>query len=956
MSSGKENEMEGEVAACQGPTKVTPVRLYNRPGLSSIAYRAGTYAEFKSSMLAALALLPRQSALSDLTSRQKDDLAIALLESWATVADVLTFYQERIANEGFIRTAKERRSVKELARMVGYELRPGVAASTYLAFTMEEPSLISSSSSGAVEKTLIAAGTKVQSIPGAGQMPQTFETIEDIEARPEWNKLKARSRTEQVLQGASKVLVFKGTTTMLKPGDLLLVVTPLASSSSSASLPEDGKFGTAARIVASVKTNSTTQTTTVETIGLSNTRFVISPAIIKALKILPPVPRFVELAGKEKLNLIKTMTSARMTESQMGTFARAFGWKKTKLAIAVNFWIRFRPSFNPDIPDWTGAKLPAPTAGVYAFRGKASFFGHNAPKYETLPKEQTGTFGPYPNNWDTNRPNILQNSAGGTNPEHYAYLDNTYQSVVQGSWVIIRGEGDSHAVYRIAKTTEKSLADYAMSLKVTGIQLTDDDLAGSSVNDLDNYKVRDTTAYLQSERLELADLPIETPVSGDNIDLERIVTELKEGQKIAITGDTLLAGEPTGVTESEVAVISRIVHEDSYTTLFLKNNLTNEYRRDTVSINANVAQATHGETKHEALGSGDPSQRLQAFTLKQKPLTFVTSSTTPGGAASTLKVYVNDILWHEGPALHGLGPSDRAYTVRIEGEDDKGYGQTRVIFGDGIHGARPPAGANNIVAVYRAGMGQQGMVKEGQLSLPLTRPLGVKGVSNPVAVTGAADPEVLEHARVNASLPLLAMGRIVSLKDFEDYAQAFAGIGKAQATWSWDGERRIVLLTVAADNGDPLQETSPIFESLVEAIAASKDPAIAVRVKPYNPRMFKVTSRVAVEGDRIKETVLEAVRENLLADFSFDSMGFAQPVALSDVISSIQQVDGVVAADVNYFYPAEDGQPSLRETVNAQTARWRGSDDDDNGAGMVAAELLTIDPDGISLLEMEIAS
>ena len=44
------------------------------------------------------------------------------------------FYQERIANEGFLRTATERRSILELARLIGYELNPGVAASAYLAF------------------------------------------------------------------------------------------------------------------------------------------------------------------------------------------------------------------------------------------------------------------------------------------------------------------------------------------------------------------------------------------------------------------------------------------------------------------------------------------------------------------------------------------------------------------------------------------------------------------------------------------------------------------------------------------------------------------------------------------------------------------------------------------------------------------------------------------------------
>ena len=59
--------------------------------------------------------------------RDDDDFSIALLDAWATVADVLTFYQERIANEAYLRTATERLSVLELARLIGYQLRPGVA-------------------------------------------------------------------------------------------------------------------------------------------------------------------------------------------------------------------------------------------------------------------------------------------------------------------------------------------------------------------------------------------------------------------------------------------------------------------------------------------------------------------------------------------------------------------------------------------------------------------------------------------------------------------------------------------------------------------------------------------------------------------------------------------------------------------------------------------------------------
>ena len=86
---------------CLGLTAATPVEVFNRPGLAAIAYRPGTHPLFKRSMLAALSRYP---ALAGLGTRDDDDFSIALLDAWATVADVLTFYGERIANESYLPT------------------------------------------------------------------------------------------------------------------------------------------------------------------------------------------------------------------------------------------------------------------------------------------------------------------------------------------------------------------------------------------------------------------------------------------------------------------------------------------------------------------------------------------------------------------------------------------------------------------------------------------------------------------------------------------------------------------------------------------------------------------------------------------------------------------------------------------------------------------------------------
>ncbi len=180
----------------EGITVQTPMEVSNRPGLSAISYRVGTYTQFKQSMLARLSGMD-SSALRSLQTRDDSDFTIALFDCWAMVCDVLTFYQERIANESYLRTAQEQFSLTYLARRIGYELHPGVAATTYLAFSIED-------AAGAPEQTSIPAGTKVQSLPNPGEQPQIFETIETIDdARAVWNAIKPRAIQQQKRDQAS---------------------------------------------------------------------------------------------------------------------------------------------------------------------------------------------------------------------------------------------------------------------------------------------------------------------------------------------------------------------------------------------------------------------------------------------------------------------------------------------------------------------------------------------------------------------------------------------------------------------------------------------------------------------------------------------------------------------------------------------------------------------------------
>ena len=211
MSAALDESLEGldDCGCCAGVDAAVPVRVQNRAGLPAIAYRVGTYATFYETLLARLTS-PGAAALQPLSARD-DDFTPALLDAWAVVGDVLTFYQERIANEQYLRTATERRSVLELARAIGYELAPGAAAATWLAFTLED-------APGAPAEVVVAKGTRAQSLPGPGEKPQSFETVEEVAARPGWNSLLPRPTRPQALGAGGKGAWIRGATTAIRAG------------------------------------------------------------------------------------------------------------------------------------------------------------------------------------------------------------------------------------------------------------------------------------------------------------------------------------------------------------------------------------------------------------------------------------------------------------------------------------------------------------------------------------------------------------------------------------------------------------------------------------------------------------------------------------------------------------------------------------------------------------------
>src|SRR5262249_43059032 len=174
--------------------------------------------------------------------------------------------------------------------------------------------------------------------------------------------------------------------------------------------------------------------------------------------------------------------------------------------------------------------------------------------------------------------------------------------------------------------------------------------------------LRTTAIYAQSEALRLADEPIvKEPITnqpvvsekdagniqGDEIELDQLYPDLKSGHWIIVSGERADVTKTSGVVVSELVMLASTTQDVGHVTIkdasddkpvplpgdklhtFLQfaQPLAYKYKRETVTIYGNVVRATHGETRSEALGSGDGSQALQRFSLHQSPLTYISAPT-----------------------------------------------------------------------------------------------------------------------------------------------------------------------------------------------------------------------------------------------------------------------------------------------------------------------------------------
>ncbi len=785
--------------ACDPRAPATPLSLVNRPGLSALRYRVGTFETFRQAMLDRLVVVPvdgvdpydpaRKTTM--LTTFDSGDYGIAMLELWAYVCAVLTFYQQAYANEAFLRTSTLRESLVELAALLGYEPLPGVAATALLAFFANP---------GAV--ATLPAGLQVESIPAPGLQPQLFELSSKLAI--------AAAANQPVLFGP----------------------------------PSAASFGTGALIIGAANAAGVTPGT--------------------KLVFFDPV------AG----TVLGTESVTSVTSTTLGKFV-----------------------------SWRGelGTTPVSSMSVYRYGRTFHWYGANAPLHY-LSIAPSGSTVTYVDVWmdtdgDVSDATLSFMVDGQSNPATIS-LDGTYDGLVRGGKLLVHCDGQYLRLATITDVRAGASKRGQLSGACTNVTVDFDLPKANDLRFITIYELLgDAVAF--SPHTFATWFGANDPSGGTRIYVDD-ASAIARNQRLVI-----VSGSGNALQSDVVTAVAAPSGTGPPFAVTVTPPLTHaHYDAASTRLFANVAAATAGKTqKDQILGDGDASQAFQEFTLAKNPVTYVPDPSSQTGASSTLAVFVDGIAWNEVPSLYGRAPDESVYETFVDPD-----GKRHVRTGDGRHGRRVTTGSGNVRAHLRAGLGSGGNVDAETIATLVQTVPGLRAVENPVPAFGGADQQSFAAIRHEAPSSVLTLGRIVSLRDYETFALAYAGITKAHAAWAEIAEARGVALTVATAGEAPL---GPLAQPLRDFFDGHRDPNVALAISTATPLRFELAVTVHVRDGVLRSGVAEGVAAAVGPSAAGTGMlddanvPLGETLFLSEILAALQGVAGVDWVAVDTFAPRD---------------------------------------------------
>lgn len=197
---------------CPCDTIVFPPPLIIPAGLTELPRQLAAFPEFRAAMLGAI---PTKAPIARWRARSNDEFGIMLLEMWAYVCDSISFYDEVIAHEMYVRTARQRSSIRKLVGLLGYLPRPAASATASLSVFADGRKAVT-----------LPPGTAFRSGAFDGSPPQVFELERPYAIHPFYNEWELEPVRRSSLSGPAAQLLFEPGNVAAKKGDALLVLKP----------------------------------------------------------------------------------------------------------------------------------------------------------------------------------------------------------------------------------------------------------------------------------------------------------------------------------------------------------------------------------------------------------------------------------------------------------------------------------------------------------------------------------------------------------------------------------------------------------------------------------------------------------------------------------------------------------------------------------------------------------
>jgi hypothetical protein len=697
-----------------------PVVITNPPGQDAIAYRVADFAGFRAALLASL---PGEQELTSFAPTP-GDLGLQVLEWWAYLGDILTFYNERIAAEGYVRTATRPDSLDHLVRVLGYRPRPGIAATGQLA-VLARPG-------GPAGPLAVPAGMAITSTPTPGVPAQTFETTAAASFSGPSDIPVTLVPPGEMTAGS---VLLAGTVTGVSTGDSLLLV-PRAW---------DGRTETWAVI--------TVQGTAPAADPSGGTNTLVSFAVSAGTDpaVQPGAP---PAAGYRLLRPISsTPLMQPVAETEVST--RSFDLAATVRGITPGDIVMIDGSYPAVVTAYSEATW-------YSVNGNPATPTFPPPNPASTPPPVVV---PYPHS-------VLQLSMPPSAVSELSALVAFFQAwTASGEQVAVgfeAGVQPQAITARLAvqgiSTAEEAAGSTGLSFEgLADIQIVDDRLRRPVLPQTLRYAFTDVGTLIPVPVTTLASLPATAAVPDGFQAPAAAAAAFVEDSTGTGTAVTVTAAGPGQVTLGAPADAGNALSPALVPPLRLLLDLVEVTRGTSVT--------------GEILGSGDASISGQTFTLAKSPLTYLAAG---AGQASTLTVSVSGVAWTEVSTLFGQPPGGTVFVTRQLPD-----GSTQVRFGDGVNGARIPSGTGNVVASYRYGSGAASP-PAGQLTSVARPQPGIAGVRNPVPVAGGADPDLPSALRRNGPASTLTFGRAISAADYQAVAVRTPGVDRAKAVWAFN--------------------------------------------------------------------------------------------------------------------------------------------------------------------------